>query len=82
MSFRKGEGEGRKVDYVTWYDLLGVRIIFRLPKHLPILPVRSLSEIHCFGLISNLIKNADTLGKVNAVSLTISFSHLWDKPLG
>lgn len=82
MFFRKGEGEGRKVDYVIWYDLLGVRIIFRFLKYFFIFFVRFLLEIYCFGLISNFIKNVDILGKVNVVSLIISFLYFWDKFFG
>jgi hypothetical protein len=41
-----------------------------------------LAEIHYFGFIGNLIDNAETLGKINAVELAITHSHLWDKHLG
>jgi hypothetical protein len=40
------------------------------------------AEIHYYGLISNLIETADTLGKVRAMRVTISHSQLWDEIFG
>lgn len=80
--FFQEEAKVGKTYHVTWYDLLDVDIVSPLHKHLPVLSDALVAKIHYGGLVSNLIKNADTLGKVNAVRVTISHSYLGDKILG
>lgn len=69
------------VDYVTC-DLLGVALVSSLHKHLPILSDVLVAEIHYFGLLSNLIENAGTLGEANAMRVPIRHLYLKDKILG
>lgn len=70
------------VDRVACCDLLGVRVVSPLHKHLHTLSDVLVAEIHYFRLISNLIENAGALGEANASRVTISHSYLRDKILG